>query len=595
MKRCSQATGYLFSWKFLAPTRLVAKLIVVAVAVVDTSAFQLQPLMALNVLAASNENCLLKCIEKQTIGGEKRPSCARQQWMQASPYHSFGTKIRQKEMVVFRPPSRHTYGFVGDLEHYDLPRLELSAIINHVVGIHTEFQFIPVQYDLLPPLSGYSGNCSVLHSPDIHDSHQPAIGPKKSKKKLCNKDLSRRVQSLYWIEGDVPTASLVKAASRAILTHATFLIDESFHFSEEVWSNVDIGELCCSNYHRDWFHFHVDVIDVTNPNISLKEKSALIRKISFLFCNEQRTLSIRRDSVTSEDSVLLYHSIWCEKDKKTIHCIHFGRRTAMGPAGTRGAPSQTLRRTHRGILKEYALKDTMFASSFAMEPEIGFLMANLALASKRSHDAMKKQLALSCLDPCCGSGSLLLYSAALGATDLVGVDSDPSVWEGAMEEFKKHTPIADFIDSSINASLPYPTFVEGDIFDPMMTREFDAIVCDPPYNIGTPIFVNKTDCRPKNYHRKSEPVKFFAQGDISISDRCGAQNITLALLLLASRVLVEGGRVVFFDPVKGSPTSSSVTSYEATMQSVGLTLIFQRKQSFSPTFSRWLVCMEKCA
>jgi tRNA G10 N-methylase Trm11 len=229
-----------------------------------------------------------------------------------------------------------------------------------------------------------------------------------------------------------------------------------------------------------------------------------------------------------------------------------------------------------------------------MEPEIGFLMANLALASRRSHDAVKKQLALSCLDPCCGSGSLLLYSAALGATELVGVDSDPSVWEGAMGEFKRHTTIAGFIDTTRKASLPYPTFIEGDIFNPMMTREFDAIVCDPPYNIGTPIFVNKTDCRPKNYHRNREPVKLFVQEDMSTSDRGGVQNITLALLLLAGRVLVEGGRVVFFDPVRGSPTSSSVTSYEATMQSVGLTLVFERHQSFSPTFSRWLVCMEKC-
>ena len=33
----------------------------------------------------------------------------------------------------------------------------------------------------------------------------------------------------------------------------------------------------------------------------------------------------------------------------------------MGPAGTKGAPSQTLRRTHRGLLKQYALKHRYLA------------------------------------------------------------------------------------------------------------------------------------------------------------------------------------------------------------------------------------------
>ncbi|KAL3793507.1 hypothetical protein HJC23_007247 [Cyclotella cryptica] len=573
----------------------VAKLIFVAVLIGDTGAFLGRPLGSLNAVGPSNENYLITSTKCETIDNRVRPSRGPQQSIRSHTIDAFGTNTKQKQMVIFRPPSRHTYGFVSDPEQYDLPRLELRALINHDVGVHTGFQFVPVQHDVRSPLSAYNEDCSVLEPSEFPDSNTPSIGPKRAKKKLHVKKLTRQVPSLYWIEGDISTTSITKAASRAILTHATCLIDESFHFSEEVWSSVNIDELCYSGTHQFAFDLHLDVIDITNPNISLKEQLALLRKISYLLCNEGIALPIQRDSVTSKDSIVLYHSSQCKKFNTTIHCIHFGQRTSIGPAGTRGAPSQTLRRTHRGILNEYALKERNFTWSFAMEPEIGFLMANLALASTGRHKATNEQRVLSCLDPCCGSGSLLLYSAALGATELVGVDSDPSVWVGAIDEFKRHSPIGGITDSSSKTSLPYPIFIEGDIFYPKMTREsFDAIVCDPPYNIGTPVFINKKDFRPTNHHKNKEPVKLSVRGDLSVSNGDSVQSITLALLRLAGRVLVEGGRIVFFLPAKGIQTSSSVTRYEALMQSVGLTLVFERKQHFSPTFSRWLLCMEKC-
>ena len=65
-------------------------------------------------------------------------------------------------------------------------------------------------------------------------------------------------------------------------------------------------------------------------------------------------------STTSVQDKTNNHGTECNEQKRTHH-IHFGFRTSVGPAGTKGAPSQTLRRTHRGLLKQYALKHRYLA------------------------------------------------------------------------------------------------------------------------------------------------------------------------------------------------------------------------------------------
>ncbi|KAL7462512.1 hypothetical protein ACHAXS_002921 [Conticribra weissflogii] len=243
-----------------------------------------------------------------------------------------------------------------------------------------------------------------------------------------------------------------------------------------------------------------------------------------------------------------------------------------------------------------------------MEPEIGFLMANLALAEGRV------------LDPCCGSGSLLLYAAALGATHLVGVDADASVWSNAAFDRFRFGP---------------PKFYCGDVLDPSSLTEilcaaesFDAIVCDPPYNIGAPIWVNGQDARPVNYHDcrmdgRRQRLDHDDDDDVlyqtKMSDGRRGQrrggDLTKEILDIARRVLRDGGRIVFFLPVRSNEMSTpleellilrgctpsevdgSTTFSDSTDTSDGkserLRLLFGRKQCFTPTFSRWLVCLEK--
>ena len=131
---------------------------------------------------------------------------------------------------------------------------------------------------------------------------------------------------------------------------------------------------------------------------------------------------------------------------------------------------------------------------------------------------------------------------------------------------------------------------------------FDAIVCDPPYNIGAPSLVNGKDLRPKRYHGyNGDESEMNNKSEISEV----SMNLVPSILSIAHQVLVSGGRIVFFLPVRGTDMTLSL---EEVLQSMGCCQVenefrpgnlrllksSSRLQKFSPTFSRWLVCMEKC-
>ena len=310
--------------------------------------------------------------------------------------------------------------------------------------------------------------------------------------------------------------------------------------------------------------------------------------------------------------------------------LFLGYPTSIGPAGTKGAPGLTTRRTHRGSLKEYALKKNRIgtssgaagaddanadadagnarrrrlATSTAMEPEIGFLMANLALAGVVVRGRRRARV----LDPCCGGGRLLLYAAASGATGpLIGVDSDLDVWDSAEWE-ERHRGGGVVVGKSSPLPAVVPTFVVGDVWNPSSTaalctpNSFDAIICDPPYNIGAPVLVDGQDSRPRNYHDKGHGFRRNESGESW--GGASSPDIIPSILSIAANVLVMGGRIVFFLPVRGgdmTKSSEELLSLRGFPQDGGcdkscpLRLLrhSSRRQNFSPTFSRWLVCMEK--
>ena len=132
---------------------------------------------------------------------------------------------------------------------------------------------------------------------------------------------------------------------------------------------------------------------------------------------------------------------------------------------------------------------------------------------------------------------------------------------------------------------------------------FDAMVCDPPYNIGAPVYVNGKDLRPRNYHDKGEELQ---QDETNKLPMDSSTDLVPSILSIAAKVLVKGGRIVFLLPVRGNDTVKSVEellSLRGCSQVVSddgnencqLRLVQNSsiRQRFSPTFSRWLVCMEK--
>ncbi|OLP81520.1 tRNA (guanine(10)-N2)-methyltransferase, partial [Symbiodinium microadriaticum] len=73
----------------------------------------------------------------------------------------------------------------------------------------------------------------------------------------------------------------------------------------------------------------------------------------------------------------------------------------------------------QGWLKDFVLNKRPYVSTSTLKPDLAFLMAHLARAREGA----------SVIDPVCGSGSLLLAAAALGART-VGVDANEAALSG---------------------------------------------------------------------------------------------------------------------------------------------------------------------
>mmetsp|Transcript_20137 Transcript_20137/g.43739 ORF Transcript_20137/g.43739 Transcript_20137/m.43739 type:complete len:609 (+) Transcript_20137:87-1913(+) len=528
-------------------------------------------------------------------------------------HDSSGDKTQPRQMVMFRAPSRHTYGFVRNA-NYDLPAVELRTLSSSMNENH-DIQFIPLESS-----SQLSEN-NMEQSRSRKDEEPKPKSKNQSKKKGAK--YTPHIPLLYWIEceNEISADDISNAARRAILTHATFSINESICFSEEEWKGATSNYSCTVSHVCKEILDQLDVIDMSNPNISRDDRTQLIERVSCLIEQQNPELKLRLDmhNQLHGEHILIHHIITPMQqqpqnkepsgklEQNSIHYLYFGYRTSIGPAGTRGAPSQTLRRTHRGLLKQYALKNrrvananVAYVTSTAMEPEIGFLMANLALAGI-------DQKGSRVLDPCCGSGRLLLYAAALGASTLVGVDSDPSVWKDAESEFQRHLSAID-----CRSSLAVPKFFRGDVQNPSSTKALctpnsvDAIVCDPPYNIGAPVLVDGgKDIRPRNYHDKNDERGHESSSEINKSSEIPTDlDLVPSILAIARRILVNGGKIVFFIPIRGEEMSMSLEELmlsrgcyqlEKDLESDSLHLLESSTilQNFSPTFSRWLVCMEK--
>jgi tRNA G10 N-methylase Trm11 len=440
--------------------------------------------------------------------------------------------VALRQMVIIRSPSRHTYGF----QPFDLPLLELEALTTTTTKCNEPLvvKFEPV-------------------------------------------DESGR---LLWVDG-VDRDVLATVVSQAVLAHAAFEVLQSSvpNLAEVASIAAEIG--CEMNE-------HTQVVDMNNPNMSRTQRLEMLVKAGVSIHPTNSSSHLNANANPNLKSAMRPSVLLRREDGH----IHIGWRTATGPAavGNLGAPGTTIRRNYNGILGKFALKNRLHLTQTAMEPEIAFIMASLARISHGS----------KVLDPCCGSAGLLLCAAARGASHLVGVDQNVTAFVGAHADFEKH-------------DLPNPILGEGDVLQPHRTlalyqqEAFDAIICDPPYNIGAPVLVDGQDGRPPSYHDDADSsVGASILSTVAVKNNVpesAIPDLTAGVLDIARRVLVVGGRIVFFLPVRGDEATLSLSEILAMRESLSinvekhasdsLKVVHGRLQRFSPTFSRWLICMER--
>ncbi|CAM9847800.1 unnamed protein product, partial [Phaeothamnion confervicola] len=273
------------------------------------------------------------------------------------------------------------------------------------------------------------------------------------------------------------------------------------------------------------------------------------------------------------------------------------RQLALGPAvGGQGVMSTTARRPRAGWLRRYALSSRPFLAATAMEPELAFLMANLA----RPPPPPATTTTTTVLDPFCGSASILLAAARLGASATIGsdVDADALDFDGVCANF------------AVAGLSPPPRLFVADVTaeaSPLMELRVDAIVTDPPYEMRAK---SRLDGLNRNHQRGGgeNSTEDGGTGDRGFSSRDAefdavtaadhaVDTVVLRLLRLASRVLNPGGRLVFFWPDSNVAIDHAAGDDKSVPWRGRLPdsfrLVCAGEQRFSPTFSRWLVVLEK--
>ena len=408
---------------------------------------------------------------------------------------------------------------------------------------------------------------------------------------LCNRRLQLSAAAaaeeaepqVFWADG-VSSDELAAASQRAILTHAAFSIVSSAPdvsgLPTDIGLPTDGTELRAED---------VEIVDLAQPNIRRETRTELQLQLADALGRG----STRAGTAGPAKRWVLIR----ERGGRA----HLGWRLATGPAAGLGAPGLASgRRCYTGWLGRYALKSRQAAGPTAMEPEIGFLMGNWARVRPGSR----------VLDPTCGSCGLLLAAAALGATELTGVDRNASAFDGVAADFTR-------------LGLPPPRLATGDVTRPDATPSllraacggmYDAIVCDPPYGMRAPVLIAERE--PSSAEpglRSAEPAPRSAEP----APR-SPPDLSAAVLALAERSLAPGGRCVAFLPVRGAEVDVALPALlEARLPAhkrPSLTLIHGRLQRFSTrrsrragsasapvgsrgpgAFARWLVCFEKSA
>lgn len=232
----------------------------------------------------------------------------------------------------------------------------------------------------------------------------------------------------------------------------------------------------------------------------------------------------------------------------------------------------------RKLLPTYQLSKRKYLGPTAMDAEIAFLMANQALVQPGN----------LVYDPFVGTGSILVAAAHFGAMTM-GADIDIrvvrdgrgphcNVWSN-FKQYELPMPI-----SLIRADNNLPPWRED------LQEVFDAIICDPPYGVraggrksgGRKLLKGIIDPYVIPDEKRRDHIPSTA--------RYSLLECVHDLLDVAARLLVMGGRLVFFYPLAVDEDARDIFPEHKCF-----TLVTHSEQILSTRYSRCLLTMEKTA
>lgn len=231
--------------------------------------------------------------------------------------------------------------------------------------------------------------------------------------------------------------------------------------------------------------------------------------------------------------------------------VFLGRKIASG-AGHLG---------HR-----FHLSRRRYIGPTSMDAELAFVMANMAQI--RPGDVV--------LDPFCGTGSILVSCAWLGA-HVVGSDLNLKVLRGKCDG---NCVLSNF--SQYGVPLPIGVLRADLLHSPFKSRRqwVDAVICDPPYGIkeGTRAFREEND-----FNGSMKRTKHSIPG----TQRVVLVEFIEALLQFSADMLVPGGRLVYWLPTTPEYDDADVPSHPA------LELLSNCEQVITMRMCRRLITMQR--
>ncbi|KAK0591191.1 hypothetical protein LWI29_036708 [Acer saccharum] len=232
----------------------------------------------------------------------------------------------------------------------------------------------------------------------------------------------------------------------------------------------------------------------------------------------------------------------------------------------------------RKLLPTYQLKSRNYLGPTAMDAEMAFLMANQALVKPGK----------LVYDPFVGTGSILVAAAHFGAMTM-GADidirvvrdgrgPDCNVWSN-FKQYGLPAPVA-----LLRADNNLPPW------RPSLKEVFDAIICDPPY--GVRAGGRKSGGR-KLLKGTVDPYTVPDDKRIDHIPSTGAYCLSECvhdLLDVAGKMLVMGGRLVYFYPVLREDDSRGENHFP---EHPCFKLVSSSEQILSSRYSRVLLTMVK--